>query len=55
MPTRRADHSRVLTRTKGENPYGVFIPDGEIVACGEMAKFSDDELREIMHQPHAKS
>jgi hypothetical protein len=44
----------VLKRTKGPNPYGTFIPTGEIVACGEMAKMSDAELREIMHQPHAK-
>lgn len=45
----------VLKRTKGDSSqYGTFIPTGEIVACGEMAKMSDDELRAIMKQPHAK-
>lgn len=45
----------VLKRTKGDaSKYGTFIPTGEIVACGEMAKLTDEELREIMQQPHAK-
>lgn len=45
---------QVLSRVKGRNPHGVFIPTGEIIVCGEMAQMSDEELREIMQQPHAK-